>query len=181
MLFVCLTSCKNDSEVRGNLLTLDVEKAIDNRRSFVLDEISENIEFIPLDDKNGNSLVGDILMLEESKSSFYVSDDWQKPVKVFDKTGRFLSTRGQTGRGPGEYIFVLDMAVDHRTDIVYMNVKAGSQGIFMYDQNNRMIANTGPLSRNNITEQNYKESIGNMLPSLNASSSAYFNFGFFRP
>jgi outer membrane protein len=33
------------------------------------------------------------------------------------------------------------------------------------------------IAKNNITEQNYKESIGNMLPSLNAGSSAYFNFG----
>jgi outer membrane protein len=33
------------------------------------------------------------------------------------------------------------------------------------------------LAKNTITAQNYKESVGNLLPSLNAGSSVYFNFG----
>jgi hypothetical protein len=129
-----LCGCRNRSAI-SPITTLDIEAAIENPRVTDLADISAEIEFIPLDDSNREGLVGVIENIEESETGFYIHDDWERPVKVFDKTGKFLSTRGIIGRGPNEVSEIANMAVDYQTDNLYLN-----GGEIAYDAVGRMFA-----------------------------------------
>ena len=129
----------------GELPTLDVEAAIDNERTFDLSEITSEIEFIALDGNSEESLVGNISKMQESRDRFYISDSPRNPVKVFDKAGNFLSTRGLVGRGPNELPFIGNLAVDYRQDNVYL--MGGSSTIAAYD------ADGNPFARNDSITQ----------------------------
>ncbi len=132
-----LAGCRSNN-AGGELPILDVEAAIDNQRTFDLSEITSEIEFIALDGSSEGSLVGNISRMRESRDRFYIYQDMSNPVKVFDKTGRFLSTRGLVGRGPNELPMILDVAVDYQRDNVYL--KGGSTTIAAYDSEGNLFA-----------------------------------------
>jgi hypothetical protein len=118
-LSVALTGC--GEERRAGLPTFDIETAIESPKTFDLAEIAQSIEFIPLDDSQNEALIdANIRGLEESKDGFYLQDGMDRPVKVFDRAGKFLSTRGVFGRGPDDILDILDMAVDHQTGNVWL-------------------------------------------------------------
>jgi hypothetical protein len=135
--------------VTGNVVTLDTEAAIDNPRTFDLAEIADKIEFIHLDDSSKESLIGYIDNIGESENNFYILNSPLEPVKVFDKTGKFLSTRGTIGRGPDEHLFIRKFAVDYGRDVIWL----GEDKIVAYDANGRVFARAdsipgGPISHN---------------------------------
>ncbi len=146
--FVCLVANDNAS-AQGNIITLNAQAAIDNKKQFDLSDISNEIEFIPLDDSSEDALIGDPDAIEESTDAFFISDGVDRPVRVFDKSGKFLSTRGRIGRGPGEFLFLGDIAVDSGNSNVYIDVATGGYNIFMYNQDNRMVAASPPISWDN--------------------------------
>lgn len=146
LLSVFFSSSKDDDSVPRDLLTLDAKNAIYNKKSFDLTQIADTIEFIPLDDTSRESLIGQMRVIEESEKEFYIFEGIDGIVKVFDKTGRFISTRGRVGRGPGEYSYSNGMAIDHITGNVYMNVRARSLSIFRYNPDNHMTASTDPIA-----------------------------------
>ncbi len=124
---VGLVGCKYDSP--DDLPVLMAGSAIDNRRAFDLAEIVDRFELIPLSDDGEKSLIGNITKMQESESKFYISDGVRNPVKIFDKNGRFLSSRGTIGRGPDELPFISNFAVDHRRDNIYLF--AASAGVII--------------------------------------------------
>ena len=151
-LFLSLTGCRN-KETTGDLTVLDIENAIDNRQPFDLSEISAQMEFIPLDDSSPESLIGDISEITESKSNYYLSENqYNRPIKVFDKTGKFVSTRGMIGRGPDEYI-TIDRIVgaDYDRDNVYIKRNTGIDGITAYDAGGRIFARVDSVQDGRIS------------------------------
>ncbi len=135
-----LTGCGGGAADGGSLPTLNLEAAIDNPRPFDLAEIAESIELIPLDDSDTNALLTPYLNIAESKSCFYVMDIYNQPVKVFDKTGTYVATRGSIGRGPGEFLSVSGITTDWEGDNLYVKVNSGV--IQAYDASGRMFART---------------------------------------
>jgi hypothetical protein len=118
-----LYSCgSSDTSGDGDLVTLDLETAIHNSQKFDLTEIAENVEFTILDDGSKESLIGVIRTFVASRDNFYVEDSGQDfPIKVFDKEGNFVGTRGRYGRGPNEYMSIQSFAVDYETDNLYIS------------------------------------------------------------
>jgi hypothetical protein len=146
MLFVCLSGCGGKT-TEGNLMVFDVEAAIDNTRTFDLGEISETLEFVALDGSSKESLIGNISQIDESRTKFYISDRTISPLKVFDKTGKFLSTRGIIGRGPNELPNIRDIAVDYRGDNIYMT---GGTSIVAYDTDGIQLARNDSIKGEQI-------------------------------
>ena len=125
----------------GDIPTLDLEAAIDNPKTFDLGDIAERIDFIPLYDSNHEGLVSEIQRIDGSKGRFYVQDNGREsPIKIFDRTGRFLTTEGRYGRGPGEYTRISYFAADHDTDNPYMAVTGLDGSIVAYDPSGRELA-----------------------------------------
>jgi hypothetical protein len=93
---------------------MNLGDAINNDLSFDLTRITNDFDFIPLDDSRPESRVGRITTMRESDDRFYGLDGGGTPVKVFDRSGRFISTVGSIGRGPGELPRIGGMAVNDR-------------------------------------------------------------------
>jgi hypothetical protein len=129
---------------------LDAEKAIDNRKSFSVRDIAEEIEFISLDNNDRAALIGDIKHLEESKSRFYIYDNPAGVIKIFDKAGKFISTIGGVGRGPDEYITLYGITVDYDKDNLYAFV-APPRGVVVYDITGRIFARMEMLTNGEMT------------------------------
>lgn len=136
-----LTACRgNKAGGSGGLMTLDVRQAIGTEKHFDLTEIASGIEFIPLDNISDEALLNRIVELEESENRFYIRDGWNSPVKVFDKTGKFISYRGVIGRGPDEFLAFSEIAVDHENDYIYLGgqnnaTRAGAMIVYDSDGN----------------------------------------------
>jgi hypothetical protein len=121
-LALVVAGCGTRTPGGGAITTLDVEAAIDNPRVFDLAEITESVEFIPLDDSSKEALVGgSIGELQESKNGFYICEGFMTPVQHFDREGKFVSLIGRIGRGPGETSYILKMAVDYGSGNVYID------------------------------------------------------------
>ncbi len=138
---MCAAGCGRGNTV-GEITVFDVGAAIDNPRVFDLAEIAEKIEFIPLDDTHKESLVGNIDAIAESPDRWYVQH-FASPVKVFDKTGKFIDTRGVIGRGPDEFTWILGMVVDPVGDNLYISSFEKMVG---YDRHGRVFARSSSLS-----------------------------------
>jgi hypothetical protein len=123
VLSVALAAC---GEAPSDLLVFDVERAIDTKRNIDLLDIANDCEFIPLDNSNQKEgLIGDILEITESKNRFYVIDRTENPVKLFDRNGKFIATRGRVGRGPDEFLFVDGITVDWEKENLYLMADNG--------------------------------------------------------
>ncbi len=48
----------------------------------------------------------------------YILDAGNKRIQVFDNTTRFIRTIGREGKGPGEFIYPVDIAIDNQNNLV---------------------------------------------------------------
>jgi hypothetical protein len=127
----CLAGCDSNNKTNGGeLLVLDMESAIENPQPFDLADLADKIDFIPLDNSHQEALLGDIQAIAESKNRFYVIDRAQNPVRMFDRDGKFIATRGRIGRGPDEFLFIQDVVADWENDNLYLVVSNGNGNVF---------------------------------------------------
>lgn len=136
-LFGLLTGCKSADD---NIPRLEIETAIDNPRELNLNEIADEIRFIPLDGTVQESLIGNIRSIDETANRFYVSDNATEPIRVFDKTGKFVGTRGVIGRGPDEFAIIGAMTADYSQDNIYMSGYMGGSVVVGADTSGRIFA-----------------------------------------
>ena len=64
-----------------------------------------SVTYVPLETKT-NCLVGMISKIDLNESVIAISDS--KKILLFNWQGKFLRQIGRTGKGPGEYILVMD-------------------------------------------------------------------------
>jgi hypothetical protein len=61
----------------------------------------------------------------DSRGQYYATDDYLKhTIVVYDSTGKFLSTFGREGKGPGEYRFISQLVI-------------GGDSLHVFDRNSR--------------------------------------------
>ena len=118
---LCLAGCGGGE--KGEIATLDLEKAIDSPRTFDLSEIARDIEFIPLD---GSVPVPEISrwhgIQPAAGGGFLIADDAVAlPVQRFDAQGRFVCNVGRIGRGAGETHSMTGVSVNDATGEVYVD------------------------------------------------------------
>jgi len=95
---------------------IDIKKA-----KFHIEKISaiaDSIGYIQLETDSG-CLIRNIRQLYISNDRIFVRDQQQK-VFVFDLHGGFLNEIGAKGKGPGEYIYVYDFALDNERKKIYL-------------------------------------------------------------
>jgi len=103
-----------------------------------MDEILDSVFYVRLE-TNSNSLIGDI-----DKLLFF--DDFiivieiikRQSILLFSKQGKFLKKIGRPGKGPGEYLRFVDVAIDsHKKNIIVLDDRG--QKIIHYDFNGNHI------------------------------------------
>jgi hypothetical protein len=149
-LALCLAGCGGSAG--SGPVVLDAGKAIDDPRRFDISEIASEIDFVPLESALGEGLVGEIRKLAATSSGFVVLDRLgDRPVTLFDGEGRFLSTRGNIGRGPDEFTGVNDIAFDEAAGNLYLIGMQGSVRRLMgYDASGRLFASADSVRSDRI-------------------------------
>jgi len=117
------TSCSQREH--GGYLTIDLI----NRKSLPIEhislsDISESIQIIPLE-TNDSVLVGRIseIKLESNKLYIHASNG----VFVFDSNGKFLNMVGSKGRGPREYVYLIDIFPEN--DVIWLIDDSGKKAL----------------------------------------------------
>lgn len=82
-----------------------LEKEVNNIRPINLNEIGNDISYIPLETSE-NCFLKDLIKVVATESHIAVWD-WDR-VLLFDLSGRFITEIGKKGEGPGEYIQLND-------------------------------------------------------------------------
>ena len=54
----------------------------------------------------------------DSKGNIYVADQKKMTVKVFDKSGNYLRSIGQRGRGPGEFLSFKELTINSKDELL---------------------------------------------------------------
>ena len=92
---------------------VDIETTVNNVKTVPLSTIGKEIEYIPLE-TNTKSLIKRIVKIEFSKNYIFISDFDR--LTQFDRKGKFIRQVGANGRGPGEYIYVMEFCIDENLE-----------------------------------------------------------------
>jgi hypothetical protein len=138
-LFLIIFSC---SSPEGNLFEINPQTFTDNK--ITLAEIADDIKYIPLD----NSFPIEITYsMRITNNNIYISI---KDVGIvqFDLNGKFVRNIGHKGRGPGEYRYGMEFAVDEKNGRTYVadndKIKIYNQGgVFLRDISHKEYIGSG--------------------------------------
>ena len=92
--------------------------------------LTEKMELIRLDNQD-EALVSESRILA-SDNYLLVWNNKQNPFKLFDRKGKFLTTIGAYGQGPGEYLNVYDACLDEVNDRIFILPWQSAQ-LLVYD------------------------------------------------
>ena len=123
-------SCTNRNNIVKDIIFIDVDKI----ESTIIDSVSiKEVSYVLLETKP-ECLIGNIHKLMITDSMIYVFDKLDtKTIFCFDKDGKFIYKIDKIGKGPGEYLDVLDFDVDEK-EIVYVYDNARKKLITYWDK-----------------------------------------------
>ena len=99
-------------------------------------DIFEKAELIPLE-TNQESLITLITKAKHYHDIFYLLDDKQGALFIFDNTGQYIDKIHRIGQGPGEYRYIYDFFIDTLQSQIGMLSPFGS--VFYYDLHGNFI------------------------------------------
>lgn len=129
--FLFLYSCSNNkSNIDYDCKTINVDLDITNQKEFT--DFFELKNIIKLE-TSSNHLIGQISKVISYKNKFYLQNSSPfQGVFIFDTTGTLISDLKQTGKGPGEFVFISDISVNKYSDQLEVYDR-GKQKFIQYD------------------------------------------------
>ena len=124
-------SCSSNKKSTTASNYIDVEKAVGSGEILNLSDYASDIEYIPLE-TNKMSVLGTIRDIAYRSNKIYVRDN-NNVVKIFDNSGKYLSTIDRNGRGPEEYNSIGWSSPSPCGRGVYVLDSSGD--LFLYDHN----------------------------------------------
>ena len=125
-LLILFCSC---GEKKSDIVSIDLKNCVAPAEMFEPD-----FEIIPLETTE-ESLIGEIEKVKLQDSCFFVEDNTQKAILIFDWKGKYLNKISRLGRGPGEYTNILDF--DVYDGFVY--IFSGSGYVLRYNTSGKFI------------------------------------------
>ncbi|GHT72104.1 hypothetical protein AGMMS50239_41450 [Bacteroidia bacterium] len=102
-----------DNVFEGVQIVVNPDKAIPQIQA---SSMFSNIEYVPLETSEEH-LIGEIAQILFYKDRFYILDnEISKSVFCFQKDGKFLFKINRKGNGPGEYIDIKSISINHDQD-----------------------------------------------------------------
>jgi hypothetical protein len=116
LLLLLAASCnKKESDSRDSFETIRIPEDIE--KHLLTDSLIEEFKIVPLE-TNDNSLISEIDQLISFDNKYFIHDQRQKSILVFDCDGKFLFKIRNIGDGPGEYSFLDDFEIDEKGNIL---------------------------------------------------------------
>jgi hypothetical protein len=130
---VFLGGCNRQKSLEQNrdyiTISVNPSKAL---KAINMSEIFSDIEYVPLESVDKH-LIGIINQLIVYKERFYIFDKNQtQSVFCFQQDGKFLFELNKKGQGPGEYLKVISISIDHDNDHLLLYCSNTHQ-ILVYD------------------------------------------------
>ena len=128
---LCLLSgCQqSDSDKQAGIPSIDVINNLGNYQNIPLSEFVSEVEYIPLE-TNDDCLMGGIscllvtpthIFIESFIASDYIiSAESKTRCYAFSRNGRFIGEIGRVGQGPGEYQRIVDLTIDEKKQLLYI-------------------------------------------------------------
>ncbi len=134
LIAVLLSGCKKESSKSKIVELSDASSNV-----ILVKDLMSNCQWIQLDSIQ-EALIGDATRIIEYDEKYYILDiASRKKVLVFDETGKFLNSIGNLGSGEGEYVNVLDFAVN--TDTGEVIILSDASTVFIYNSDGSFIKN----------------------------------------
>lgn len=137
-----VTSCsesgkaKEDKYIAAELpYSIDLESRFDNFKKVNLSEIADSIEYVRLE-ASPQCLLKSAWHVKLTSDCIFVSDF--DGVYKFDRKGNFICKIGRQGKGPGEYINVINFTIDDAQQLVFV-VDNWTDFIGIYDFSGKYI------------------------------------------
>jgi len=119
-----LISCTNTQQYLGNISFDDVKNCNEQQK---LNYDSSNISIIPLESRR-DCLIGRVEKIALSNEYFFI---WSNnSILQFFRNGKFIRPVGIYGRGPQEYLDIIDFTINEKNQIIFI---ADSQNILQYN------------------------------------------------
>ena len=135
-------SCNSNTKNR-ELLEIPVD--IDQNISLPLSEITEELTSIELELTDESLINPDMnIRVISFENNIFVAES--NKILVFNREGKFVRSIGSRGQGPGEYNFIMSMALDERNERLFI-ISSGPWKILCYDFSGKILKE---LSANSI-------------------------------
>jgi hypothetical protein len=131
---ILIFSCNQGKKPSG-LLEIPID--IDQNSSILFSEIVEEIAAIELE-LTDESLINPNLIRRAIISENYVIIAEAEKVLLFNRNGKFLRMIGSKGQGPGEHIYIENLAFDEKNKRLFILSQVPSK-IICYDLNGKLL------------------------------------------
>ena len=148
LFMACTSSVQNVTTVElddASIIVLDEEK-VTEKKIVKLSELIDDSQIIRFEDKDEAFFKANWM---------YFSDNYicvkqnNAPIKLFEKSGKYIGNVGNVGQGPGEYKSIYDVLLDEEAQSIYVTSFSGEY-ILRYDL-------TGDYLENIKLERNIKK------------------------
>ena len=128
---ICLNGCSDKKSVisEGKYPVIDISNSIGNYKKVYASDYFSSIELIPLEIKNNcsiNMIEGSTVLVNDSLI-FIISElstnhiPLLRDIFVFNRSGKFLNKIGGIGQGPGEFIGVHKVFLNHEKPTIFVD------------------------------------------------------------
>jgi hypothetical protein len=130
------------------LYTVDVDR-LKHEDTIYTSSFFKNVRTIILEDHD-DALIGEIQWIQAFDDYILIFDFViAKKLFVFDKNGKFLRQIGRVGRGPGEYLQVVDFCIDTERREIYL-LDSGIRKTLKYNLDTGEYINSIDLPKNDV-------------------------------
>ena len=130
-LILLLTACGRKQEKVENTVVeftppynveipANIKQTVDD--VFPLSEVASDVEFVQLE-VTDESLLREIFSIQVSDSHILVEDFDE--AFLYTRQGKFLTKVGQKGQGPGDYVYIICMALDENNQEIHILARDG--------------------------------------------------------
>jgi hypothetical protein len=101
------------------LPVIDISGGFSNNQKISLSKIAGSVRYIPLETKK-ETYISKVTKAHFTDKEIIVFDEKSNQILRFDLEGKFLGPIGRGGKGPGEYIRVNNIEINHSNGIIYV-------------------------------------------------------------
>ena len=178
LLFIFIRCSSNSPTAKKGKTIKVFENKIEH---ITADNLITDIQYIPLE-TDSNCIIGHIDKMLANNNRLYILDkNGAKKLFVFDLNGKFIQSIGKQGKGPDEYIQLVDFSVnEEKGEIVLLD---NYREILVFDLQGRFIKSK-QLSRTNFFQNlccyknDYYLSTSNLIGNADKYSIFKYSYGF---
>ena len=130
VLLGCSSNKKQEPISKSGILVINLSEDVSTVPSFLLSEVAEKLEIVPLE-MTDESVLSDITEMQVTDHNIWIDHGREFYIYRFSRSGKFLNKIGSIGQGPGEYTNYLTFLVDEDKKEVY--IIANTNGVLAYD------------------------------------------------